>query len=249
MAKFKGIFEIEGTIQGMTFYKSKEGLLIRKKGGVSKSRIQNDPSFVRTRENGAEFGHNAQMARLLRNAVSVLVDHAKDGRLSARLNQVMNRVKNLDVVNVRGERTVHEGLNDPQAVMELVGFDFNVNSKLNQVLRRPFEIDTTDGTLSIQNFDPSKHLSLPKGTTHVQLSFSAAKIQFDQDRYVFQEGAASSMAIQTPAANLVLPVGTVPTGPGNLFYFLLIEFFQEVNGQMYPLKNSQFNVLNLVAME
>lgn len=59
MAKFEGIFEIQGTLKGMTFYKSKDGLLIRGKGGVSKKRIKNDPAFQRTRENRMEFGHCA----------------------------------------------------------------------------------------------------------------------------------------------------------------------------------------------
>ena len=47
MAKFDGIFNIEGTLKGMTFYKSKDGHMVRTKGGVSKERIAKDPAFER----------------------------------------------------------------------------------------------------------------------------------------------------------------------------------------------------------
>ena len=42
-------------------------------------------------------------------------------------------------------------------------------------------------------------------------------------------------------ANAVTPASTHP-----LFLVLGIEFYQEVNGQMYPLKNGAFNALALV---
>jgi hypothetical protein len=56
MAKQTGIIKLKGTIGGISFYKTSDGHLAREKGGVDKSRIQNDPAFQRTRENGAEFG-------------------------------------------------------------------------------------------------------------------------------------------------------------------------------------------------
>ena len=59
MAKLKGIIKLEGTLDNLTFYKAKEGYLVKTKGGVSKERIQNDPAFERTRENGSEFGSSA----------------------------------------------------------------------------------------------------------------------------------------------------------------------------------------------
>jgi hypothetical protein len=94
MAKFEGIFEIQGTMKGMTFYKSKDGLLIRAKGGVNKKRIMNDPAFQRTRENGTEFGQNAKMGQLIRRSIASLLPLAKDYRVSSRLSQVMSQVKN-----------------------------------------------------------------------------------------------------------------------------------------------------------
>ena len=66
MAKIDGIVEIQGTVKGVTFYRSKDGMLARAKGGISKKRMKTDPAFQRTRENGVEFGHNAKMSKLMR---------------------------------------------------------------------------------------------------------------------------------------------------------------------------------------
>jgi hypothetical protein len=70
MAKNKSLFKIEGTLDNVTFYKSADGYFVRTKGGVSKNRIMNDPAFVRTRENGSEFGRSASSGKLLRDSVS-----------------------------------------------------------------------------------------------------------------------------------------------------------------------------------
>ena len=51
MAKAVGILSIEGTIENLTFYRRDGKLFVRRKGGVSKHRIETDPNYVRTREN------------------------------------------------------------------------------------------------------------------------------------------------------------------------------------------------------
>ena len=56
MAKQTGIIKLKGTIGGISFYKTTDRHLACEKGGIDKSRIQNDPVFQRTRENGSEFG-------------------------------------------------------------------------------------------------------------------------------------------------------------------------------------------------
>jgi len=64
MARQKGIIKLKGTIGDITFYKtSQDGHLALEKGGIEKSRIESDPAFQRTRENGAEFGRAGKAAK------------------------------------------------------------------------------------------------------------------------------------------------------------------------------------------
>ncbi|GAA4074121.1 hypothetical protein GCM10022389_19580 [Flavobacterium cheonanense] len=248
MAKFEGIFDIEGTLKGMTFYKTAEGIRIRTKGGISKKRIMNDPAFARTRENGAEFSHSAKMSQLLRHSVSTLVDHAKDSRTSSRLNQIMSRIKNMDTVNVRGERTVQEGLNNPVGIQELTGFDFNKHSTLSSVLKKSYVFSAADGKLTLTDFINGKHLQLPPGVSKIGFRLGASSIDFSGQSYEFVESPQELMNVELYIpTTFTLTLPSIPSGGGLLCFFFLIEFYQEINGVDYPLKNKQFNVLNMIA--
>ncbi len=246
MAKFEGIFEIFGTMKGMTFYKSKDGLLIRAKGGVSKQRIKNDPAFQRTRENGAEFKHNSQMGQLLRQSVSPLLRLAKDYRVSSRLNGVMSRIKNLDGVSRRGERKVPIGIGTVAGKALLKGFDFNQNAAFRTLFRTPYSLDTVTGVFTVTDFQSEFHLGLPEGTTHASLSSAVVGIDFANRVYETHYSNKENFAIGSTPQTITLTPAALPTVTETRLFFILIEFFQEINGEQYPLKNHAHNVLHIL---
>jgi len=246
MAKFEGIFEIQGTMKGMTFYKSKDGLLIRAKGGVSKQRIKNDPAFQRTRENGSEFKHNSQMGQLLRQTVSPLLRLAKDYRVSSRLNRVMSQIKNLDTVSSRGERQVPIGIGTVDGKALLKGFDFNQNAAFLSVFRSPYSLDPVTGIFTVTDFQSEFHLRVPEGTTHASLSGAVLGIDFATRLYDTQYSNKVNFAIDTNLQTITLTPAALPTVTETQLFFLLIEFFQEINGVQYPLKNNSHNVLHIL---
>lgn len=246
MAKFDGIFEIKGTIQGMSFYKSKDGLLIRKKGGINKSRIKNDPAFQRTRENGSEFGHNAKMGQLMRKSVANLLSLAKDYRVSSRMSQAMSRVKNLDLDSPRGERKVWIGIESPEGKQSLRGFDFNLNSPFNSVFRSQYVLVPATGSVGISNFNPATNLSIPQGATHASFSVAVSTVDFELENYGTTYSTKENFALVDSVLDLTLTPTEMPGGSGSTFFYFLIEFFQELNGVQYPLKNNSHNVLYLM---
>lgn len=245
MAKFDGIFEIQGTLKGMTFYKSKDGLLIRGKGGVSKKRIKNDPAFQRTRENGVEFGHCASMGMLLRKSVSNSVSLAKDYRVTSRLGQALSRVKNLDFVSIRGQRKVHIGIQSAEGKNVLRGFNFNKFSAFNSVFREAYELDIVSGEVEILDFNPTSNLSIPQGATHCSFSTSISSLDFEMGTYETKQGQKTNFPIVDALMDITL-ICPMPTASGSVFFYFLIEFFQELNGAQYPLKNNAHNVLYLM---
>ena len=109
MAKQDGFVNFEGTLDNLTFYKTKDGHFIRTKGGVSKERIKNDPAFVRTRENGVEFGSITGSGKLLRNSLGSMLFKAKDSKMTSRLVRLMGEIKNMDTSSKRGDRNVGTG--------------------------------------------------------------------------------------------------------------------------------------------
>src|SRR6185312_9957110 len=73
MAKQNGLLKFRGTIDDLNFYQSKDGQLVRKKTSIDAARIASDPSFIRTRENGAEFGAAGKAGKVLRDALKPMM--------------------------------------------------------------------------------------------------------------------------------------------------------------------------------
>jgi hypothetical protein len=246
MAQQKGIIKLDGTIGGITFYKSKDGYLAREKGGVSADKIANDPAFQRTRENGAEFGRAGKAGKVLRTSLRALLQNASDSRMVSRLTTEMLKVVQADTTNTRGQRNVIDG----EAEL-LQGFEFNINGKLGTTLYAPFTaaIDRATGalTVDIPAFVPIHMIAAPGGSTHYKIISAGVEVDFENETYVVdsQDTAIQPWdATATAAINLANAVTAASTHP--LFLALGIEFYQEVNGQMYPLKNGAYNALALV---
>ena len=249
MARQKGIIKLKGTIGGITFYKtSQDGHLAREKGGIEKSRIQNDPAFQRTRENGSEFGRAGKAGKILRTALRSLLLNSSDGRVVSRLTQQMVKVIQADLISERGLRNVIDG----EAEL-LLGFEFNIRGKLGTSLYAPYTvaIDRVTGamTVDVLPFVPINMIAAPSGTTHFKVISGGAEIDFEAETFIEQHSETAILpwdAVATVAiaqTNAVTPASTKP-----LFLALGIEFYQQVNGQMYSLKNGAYNPLSLVAV-
>lgn len=249
MAKQTGIIKLKGTIGDISFYKSADGHLARSKGGVDKNRIANDPAFQRTRENGSEFGRAGKGGKVIRNAIRVLLQNAKDKRVVSRLTKILVAVTKTDAVNERGLRTIEDG-----DMNTLLGFEFNINGKLGATLFTPYvtAYDRAAGSvdLDIAAFAPTVRIAAPSGTTHFKIVMGAAELDFVNEASVFES-----------AETAILPYNGVDTAPIDLTVALTansvlpvlqivgIEFYQEVNGQMYPLKNGSFNALSVARVD
>ena len=246
MAQQKGILPLKGTIGNLTFYKSKDGYLIREKGGLDAQRIASDPAFQRTRENGAEFGKAGKAGKLLRNALRSLSQNASDSRMVSRLTKQMVQVIKADTVNPRGLRNVIDG----EAEL-LQDFEFNINGKLATTLYAPYTaaIDRATGVLSVEipAFIPVNMVAAPGGATHFKINCAGAEIDFECNQYVVAAESTAELPWDAVPTNVIsLSANVTANSVRPLFLVLGIEFYQEVNGAMYSLKNGAFNALSLV---
>lgn len=249
MARQKGIIKLKGTIGDITFYKTKDGHLAREKGGIDASRIASDPAFQRTRENGSEFGRAGKAGKLLRTAFRPLLLNSADSRMVSRLTQRMVKVIQADQVSERGLRNVIDG----EAEL-LFGFEFNIRGKLGTSLFAPFvgTIDRAAGEIKVDlaSFIPANMIAAPSGTTHFKIISGGAEVDFETETFM----VATSETVILPwdgtstapinQVNAVTPASTKP-----LFLTIGVEFYQEINGQMYPLKNGAFNPLSIAKVD
>ncbi len=246
MAKQGGIIPLKGTIGNITFYKSKAGHLAREKGGVDGKRIANDPAFVRTRENGAEFGRAGKAGKLLRLAIRPLLMNVGDSYVTARLTRTMVKVIQADATNARGQRNVIDG----EAEL-LKGFEFNSNARLGSTLFATYaaviDRNAGTGTVNIPVFDAMKMIAPPAGATHCKIRVGAAAIDFEAETFVNGSTDSSDFAlVPSPLVALELKVTLALTGAHPIFLVLGVEFSQLVNGSLYSLRNGAFNALSMV---
>lgn len=246
MARQRSIIKLDGTIGDITFYKSKDGYLAREKGGIPADRIRNDPAFQRTRENGAEFGRAGKSGKVLRNSIRAMLQNSSDSRMVSRLTKEMVKVIQMDQVNPRGQRNVIDG----EAEL-LQGFDFNINGKLGNTLYVPVTTTldrvTGDANVDIAAFVPTVDIAAPGGTTHFKLISAGMEIDFENETFNTESSETAILPWDnTPSAavNLANALSANSTSP--LFLVLGVEFYQEVNGEKYPLKNGVFNALQII---
>lgn len=249
MAKLKSILKIEGTLDELTFYKTKDGHFVKTKSGVSGSRIANDPAFARTRENGSEFGTAAVAGKLVRTAMRNLMANASDGKVTSRLTQVMRQMMVYDATSNRGERNLGVAIADPTAQAMLNGFNFNINANMSTVMSKPFKVDTTTGVIDIAGFVPVNDLAYPSGATHVTFTSGFIRVDFANSLFETVISNAVNLSIDnTVTAVKLTPAGGAPKLIGTSIFALEIEFSQIVNGNQYPLSNGAFNCLSLVGV-
>ena len=246
MARQTGLIKIKGTLDNVNFYKSKDGDLARMKTSVDGTRIANDPAFERTRENNQEFGNAAQAGKLMRDALRPIALNASDGRIVSRLTQLMSQIKNMDVDSARGQRTVSNGLVDPNAVLMLKGLEFNKQSLMSSVLYKPYAVDTTTGEITIAGLNPVTDVVIPQGATHLEFSGAFATVDFQTGATEMISTGVQTLQINSDLTDVSIIPDGVPTGSGVKLYLLKLSFYQRVNGVMYPLKNGAYNALRVI---
>ena len=247
MARQGGLLKVVGKLDDLSFYRSADGYLVRTKGGVSADRINSDPTFQRTRENNSEFGMSASAGKLLRTSVRNLMMTASDNRVTARLTRLMTDVKNLDAANERGERHVHEGFDLPEGKAVLKGFNFNDRAILSGILFKAYALNTTTGALDITGLVPTMDIVSAPGATHVTFKAGWSKVDFATGEFETVISNAVNLPINGTSGNVALTHATPPAlATGVNVFTLQIEFYQEVNGNQYSLKNGGYNSLAVI---
>ncbi|MFN3968204.1 hypothetical protein [Flavobacterium sp.] len=246
MAKQNGLVKIEGTIEDLTFYTKDGKNFVRRKGGISKERIENDPNFVRTRENNSEFTTAAGAGKMLRLALGSLIFKAKDSKMTSRLMKTMSDIKRYDSTSARGKRQVYNGLATPDGKLMLNGFDFNINAPLSTVLFSVYDLDTATGVVTIPNLVPQEQIRYPEGATHVSFQCAVLAIDFETEASELVLSNIENVPVDLTPTSVTLTPPSVPATTGVTLFLLGVSFFQEFNGVQYSLKNEEYSVLQVI---
>lgn len=246
MAQQASFIKFKGKIGDLSFYQDRNGYQVRTKGGVSASRIATDPNYARTRENMAEFGRAGSASKVFRQALRVITGQYSDRNVSARLSSRLLRVIKSDPENPRGERVALLG-----NLQLLRGFEFNAGSPMTATLFESvdFAADRTTGIATATTAawaSPKLAIAVPQEATHFQLTLAAVATDFTEGQAVSAITTSETMDISSPSEPQVLEATLPEASEWPIFVLLGIGFFQEVNGQAYPLQNGLYNALSIM---
>ena len=107
-----------------------------------------------------------------------------------------------------------------------------------------FDRVTGEATVNIPAFSPTVRIAAPSGTTHYKIVMGAAELDFVNETSVFQNDETAILPYDSADTAVIdLTAGLTPNSVLPVVQVFGIEFYQEVNGEMYPLKNGAYNAL------
>lgn len=254
MAKNNSFIRIEGTLDGLTFYRKNGESLIKTKNRLSRNRIMNDPAYKRTRENMREFGGSAICGKSFRESFAGIVRLVADAFISSRVTGLMRTVI-ASGAGLRGERAI--SLVDH--LETFVGFNFNVKKPFDSHFNAPAPAPVLNAnrdtlTWNVPDFNTDTYVLRPEGATHFKLALAAGFVSnYEWDpaskTYVPVEVSPNGIGGVVYSAPIALggmvgaaidlevdlsALGPVPVTTA-VFGGIAIVFYQMVNGELYEL--------------
>lgn len=247
MAQQESFIKLKGKIGDLTFFKTKTGYQAREKGGVSAERIANDPAYLRTRENNAEFGRACASSKKLRDVLRSIILLTSDSKMPNRLTSRVARIVKADTTNVRGERKVL-----PENVGMLKDFSFNAAALLNTTFfanyLTSFDRVTGEILIDLPAFNPEVAIAKPAGATHYQFNAAVANIDFEGEESTLVTANTSSSPLNTTVGAAQILLNLPPNSTLPMLLIFGISFYQKVNSVNYSLNNGAYNAISVIAV-
>lgn len=143
MASLHGDLSFTGRLGNLSAYtmRGHDGVVIRTRGGASKSRIRNAPSFEPTRNLNREWKGVTMVAKLIRDGMWALRPLA-DYNVSGPLNALVKKIQVADQDNPKGKRSIlltqHAGF--------ISSFNFNRKTIFDSLIRQPVSVSMDKNT-------------------------------------------------------------------------------------------------------
>lgn len=247
MGKIKSLFQINGTIDGMNFYVVNGQQYVRKAGGgFNGKKIKSDPSMVKVRQNGQEFGMVSRLSKTFRITTASLFPPSYSGGLHNRLVKLFTGVKNMDFVSERGQRTLAKGLENSESTSLVVGFSIPEEAPQGATLYEHVDFDFVRSLLTIR---PSFGASVYLMKKVKAVSVSVGVIRLDAEALAFELIMGESILVSDLAqfpSTLNAPV------PGeksrNELVFVVLQQYEEYQSVLQPLQLKQSVYFEVVAV-
>ncbi|MEZ4858415.1 MAG: hypothetical protein R2781_06350 [Flavobacteriaceae bacterium] len=195
MAKQKSFVKFKGTMDDLTFYIRKGRYLVRKKGGVDRERILNDPNYERVRENMSEFAAASKVATTFRKSLNSLIKQLGGTTVQARLMRIFRKIINKGAGKA-GQRAITLLPNK----LLFTDFQFNEEKRFDSIFVGFHDPPTVDANRNVVSwelpvFDIKNDLIKPEGTTHYRFVMATVVVS----DHALNEGTETYMPLTDAA--------------------------------------------------
>ncbi|PRZ28185.1 hypothetical protein [Flavobacterium granuli] len=243
MGKLEGIVRFTGSFDGLSFYKLRGKIVVRKTGGFKGDAIKTQANYVRTRENASQFGYCSRAGKALRMALFPFVRKIREPYMHNYVVSLLIQIVNFDTLSLRGCKTLTLGLASDEGRSLLNGFDFNKELSFKKVFPVAYTVSLAEGKFVVPVFKMGS-LSFPVGATHIGLQFLLLRFDFDLLDYQLQTSEVCYFAKADSEASCEL-VAPAVGGNGSLLGLVFASFYQEINGERYALEGCVLSVVDL----
>lgn len=242
MAKGKGIVQLTGTLQGLTFYLLDGKQVVRTAGGgFNGEAIKTKASMVRVRENSSEFKECMQAVATFKQMLQPYLQLLKDGKLHQRLVRVFTQLKAFDPISARGQRTVVKGLATAIGRDLLRGYVLTQDGSLQSMLQQAYIFDEQNG-LQVPHFNTTPLFtnivaSQMELVLHYVLVDANGEFSFVQsEKIIIDRSFSGDLAVAVPPLPDYNSCMVVAIG----------RLFQEINGNFYPISKGVMEVVEVM---
>ena len=242
MGKLEGIIRFTGSFDGLSFYKSRGKIVVRRTGGFKGEAIKTQANYVRTRENASQFGYCCKVGKALRMALFPFVRQIRRPYLHNQVVSLLSQIVSFDDQSPRGAKTLPLALGSEGGRSLLKGFDFNDAMPLKDVLAVAYTVSLAEGKFVVPAFKLSQ-VAFPAGASHIGLQFMLLRFDFDLLEYQLQTSEVCYLAQADGEASCTLEADLV-AGSGSLLGLVFASFYQETNGEKYALEGCSLSVVD-----
>lgn len=208
-------------IANYVLYPLNDKLVIRTISGFTSSELKIAPKYALSRQNASEFGRVSAMCKQLRLALNGYLPKKNNLAVVNALTKKMRQLLVYDTVSARGDRTLARAMETTEAQHELIGYDFNPETRCF------LDYTIADEQLQLA----TQGIEIPEGATSVGFVVLRLLFDFDTAASVLCEGEKCFFSKMTLPNGVVLPLPTIEQGVGFLLTILVVEFYvQDVDG-------------------
>ncbi len=215
------------------------------KPGISGETFRKDPAFAGSRRSSKQFGIAAKASKIMRESLAHLLESTPQKNMHNRLSHIvakMIREKSPD------QTASHLNLLPWRS---LRGFEFNDQKSLHILLAHAHQLvfnRTKDrAVININGFSSSSAIRSLKEATHLRIMAGLASIDFEKQQKKVDYTASDYLPVyKNNETNVRLSLELFSHAANPVFIALGIVCFQELNGEIYELKNQRFQALQII---